>query len=76
LLERADRIAGLLKTLADSLAQGQPHVLENAALQQLTEGLPTLPEGANAAQRLVAEQLRLIGGQLEPLGRAAAALAS
>ncbi|MDM0040130.1 YccS family putative transporter [Variovorax sp. J22G21] len=76
LLQSADHIAALLKTLADSLAQGQPHVLEPAALQRLIEGLPALPDGADAAQRLVAEQLRLICGQLAPLGRAAAALAT
>ena len=70
LLDQAAVIAASLQALADAMAQGRP-------LPPPNTGQPaafTLPASADATQQRVAEQLRLIDGQLAPLARAAAAL--
>jgi YccS/YhfK family integral membrane protein len=64
LLARAQQIAGQLQALAGDMGQGTAAPPETAHA----------PVCADATQRLVADQLRLIAEQLGPLQRAAAAL--
>lgn len=65
LLARAQQIAAQLQALAGDRGQG------TAAAPEAIEAAPL----ADATQRLVADQLRLIAGQLDSLQRAAVALA-
>jgi YccS/YhfK family integral membrane protein len=80
LLADAERVAGALQALGSSLAQGKaPPVSDNVEPPQGQGRGDTGKDSAetpaaDAPQRLVAEQLRLIRGQLAPLHQAALSL--
>ncbi|MEJ8823435.1 YccS family putative transporter [Variovorax humicola] len=88
LLADAEQVAALLQSLGGNLAQGKAHSgdglapAENnaAASGRLAPAAGNAPDdtrsadAADALQRLVAEQLRLIHGQLTPLHQAALSL--